>query len=86
LAKLRLGKVLLAQGKIDAALTEIQGVEGGALQGAFDELRGDILLARGDRDKARDAYTNALAAYGEVPDKAELVQLKLDDLAESTNP
>lgn len=86
LAKLRLGKVLLAQDKIDAALTEIQGVEGGALQGAFDELRGDILLARGDRDKARDAYTNALAAYGEVPDKAELVQLKLDDLAESTHP
>lgn len=83
LATLRLGKVLLAQGKLDEALKTVQGADAGAMQGAFDELRGDILLAQGDGAAARDAYTNALAAYGELPDKRELVQMKIDDLAES---
>jgi predicted negative regulator of RcsB-dependent stress response len=78
LARLRLARLELAQGKGDAALQTLNGGKGGAVS---DELRGDILLTQGKRDEARAAYNSALNAYGEVPDKRELVQMKLDDLA-----
>ncbi|MGM0593893.1 MAG: YfgM family protein [Pseudomonadota bacterium] len=83
LARLRLARVLLAQGQAEAALGEIDSVDGGPLQGAFDELRGDIQAALGDLNAARDAYTNAVAAFSEQPQRREVVQIKLDDLAES---
>jgi len=85
LARLRLSRVLLAQGKADDAMRELQLGEPGAYQAAYDEQRGDILLAQGKRSEARNAYTNALTGYSESPEKQELVKLKLDDLAESVN-
>jgi predicted negative regulator of RcsB-dependent stress response len=83
IARLRLSRVLQDQGKVDDALTQVQGVQAGSLQAEFDEQRGDLLVAQGKKSEARDAYINALAGYAEVPDKHELVQLKLDDIAES---
>lgn len=77
LARLRLARVELAQGKPDAALTTL----GSEKSAANDELRGDILLAQGKPDEARASYTRALEGYVETPDKHELVQMKLDDLA-----
>lgn len=82
-AQLRLSQVLLAQGKSDEALSALNATEAGSLQAAYDEQRGDILLAKGDREGARNAYTNALAGYGEMSEKQQLVQMKLNDLAES---
>jgi predicted negative regulator of RcsB-dependent stress response len=76
LARLRLARVELAQGKHDAALATLGSEEGGA----SDELRGDILLAQGKTNEARDAYAKALAGYADAIDKRELVQMKLDDL------
>lgn len=82
LAHLRLSKVLLAKGETDNALSQLEGLEAGSFAAAFDEQRGDILLLRGDREAARDAYTNALSGYSEMPEKREMVQMKLNDLAE----
>lgn len=82
LARLRLSKVLLDQGKADEALALVQGQqEAGSFRAAFAELTGDILLAKGERSKARAAYTDALANY-DLPAKQRLVQVKLDDLAD----
>ncbi|MCW8919606.1 MAG: tetratricopeptide repeat protein [Gammaproteobacteria bacterium] len=78
LARLRLARVELAQGKAEAALQTLNGGKGGA---ASDELRGDLLLTQGKPDEARAAYRSALDGYGNVADKRELVQMKLDDLA-----
>ena len=33
--------------------------------------------------EARQAYVAALAAYGDVPDKRQLLQMKIDDLADA---
>ncbi len=81
LARLRLARVELAQGNHDAALATLSG---GDTSASSDELRGDILLAQGKADAARDAYTRAVAGYSETPDKREMVQMKLDDLAVAT--
>jgi len=85
LARLRLAGVLHAQGKGDEALTLLATDASPSFRGSYAELRGDILLGQGKQDAARDAYSNALAAYSEAPEKHNLVQMKLDDLAESKN-
>ncbi len=82
LSRLNLSRVLLAQGKNDEALRQLMGGEAGSMQAAYDELRGDILLAQDKKSEARSAYVNALNGFSESAEKRELVQLKIDDLAE----
>lgn len=82
LARLNLSRVLLAQGNTDDALRQLLSGQAGSMQAAYDELLGDILLAQGKQAEARDAYTNALTGFRDSAEKKELVQLKLDDLAE----
>lgn len=76
LAQLRLGRVLLADGEPDRALTVISGVEASALSAEFDELRGDIYMAQGQRDQALAAYESAMQAATGNP----ILQMKLTEL------
>lgn len=76
LAQLRLGRVLLAEGQGEQALTVISGAEAGALAADFDELRGDIYLSQGQTDLALTAYEAALEAGNASP----VLQLKLNEL------
>lgn len=76
LAQLRLGRVLLAEGQGEQALTVISGAEPGALAAEFDELRGDIYLSQGQTDLALSAYEAAAAAGNVSP----VLQLKLNEL------
>ncbi len=80
LSRLRQARVLWAQGKPEDALKQLDG-EAGEYGHLFDELRGDIKLAQGDRDAARQAYEKALKAQADKPGTTELLQRKLDDLA-----
>lgn len=81
LARLHEARVLWAQNKPDEALGRLEG-ETGVYAVLFEELRGDIRLAKGDRAGARAAYEKALAAGGEAYAARELLQRKLDDLAD----
>lgn len=83
IARLRLGRLLLDMGKADEALALIAKSDNASFRAAYDELRGDILLAQGKRAEARNAYTNALAGYHDVPAKQNLLQMKIDDLADA---
>jgi predicted negative regulator of RcsB-dependent stress response len=58
-AQLRLARVLYAQQKYDQALAKLDSGES-ALSAGFEELRGDILLAQGNKDLAANAYQKAL--------------------------
>ncbi|HSW12155.1 MAG TPA: tetratricopeptide repeat protein [Solimonas sp.] len=82
LAKLRQARVLSAQNKPDEALKLLEGEAGDYAQ-LYDELRGDIKLAQGDRAAARQAYEKALKAAGDNAGNRELLQRKLDDLTEA---
>lgn len=79
LARLRLGRVLLANGEADRALSVISGVETSALSAELDELRGDIYLAQGDREQALAAYESAMTAASGNP----VLQMKLTELQDS---
>lgn len=77
-AALRLARILIDQGELDAAAAVIdKHGRGGSFAADFDALRGDIAAARGRSDEARDAYARAISAGAA---NAALLQLKLDNL------
>lgn len=82
LAQLRQARVLWAQDKPDDALKLLDG-KAGEYTALYAELRGDILLAKGDRPAAHQAYNQALEKAAET-DLAlrESLRRKLDDLTD----
>lgn len=83
LAALRKARVLWAQSKPDEALMLLAG-KPGAFEALYEELRGDIKLSQGDRAAALSAYEKALASAAEQAPNRELLQQKLDDLADDS--
>ncbi|MGH8446350.1 MAG: YfgM family protein [Solimonas sp.] len=81
-AQLRTARVQWQQGKLDDALKTLDG-DAGAFAPLYDELRGDIKLAQGDRAAARGAYEKAYSATPEDQPSRQLLQRKLDDLADA---
>ncbi|MFZ5556379.1 MAG: YfgM family protein [Pseudomonadota bacterium] len=80
-ARLRLARVLLAQQRHDEALAALGGTVTPSFQALFADLRGDVLLAQGKPDAAREAYQQALEkSAAESPFRA-LVELKRDAVA-----
>jgi predicted negative regulator of RcsB-dependent stress response len=80
-ARTRLARVLVEQGKHDEALALLDPATSGAFAPLVHELRGDALAAKGDGAAARREYDSALA--GTTPDGSldrEFVELKRDAL------
>lgn len=82
LTRLRLARVLAAQGSHDAALAELQSIEPStSFASEYAEVRGDILLAQGKTDDARGAYQAALESLtSPQQNRAALLQMKIDNL------
>ena len=78
-ARLRLVRVQWAQGDTAAALKTLDTVDAAGFAGEINELRGDILVAKGDRSGAHAAYQAAVKADGKTP--APLLEMKRDDVA-----
>jgi predicted negative regulator of RcsB-dependent stress response len=79
-ARLRLARVLWQQAKPDDALAQLTIPDDDAFAPLYQELRGDIQLARGDRDAARSAYEKALL-LGPAGSARDALQRKIDNLA-----
>jgi predicted negative regulator of RcsB-dependent stress response len=80
--QLRLARVVSAAGDGEQALKILDGVEGGTYAGAYALARGDILLAMGREEDAREAYAEARqrsAAGG--PQAASTLAQKLQTLS-----
>lgn len=59
-AQLRMARVLASAGDSEQALAVLEE-DGGSYQASYAAARGDILLAAGRNDEAREAYNQALA-------------------------
>lgn len=86
IARLRLARVQLAEGAHDAALATLAGAEEPSIEARVAELRGDVLLAKGDRAGALEAYGRARSAAesagaGDALVDTELLGIKIDQLA-----
>lgn len=79
IARLNLATVFSVQGKHAAALKLLE-VEQDKFKPGYLELKGDILVSMGRRDEAKIAYDEALQAYAMMGARAQLLQLKRNDL------
>lgn len=86
IARARLARVLVEQGKYDAALAQLDIATAGAFGAVFRDIRGDALAAKGDVAGARSEYDAALAAgNAESGIDRAFIELKRDALS-STAP
>ncbi len=81
-ARLRMGRLLLAEDNAQQALSLVEGVYTSGFTALYDELKGDIHVALGNTDQARTAYESAMNNAEDGVDTSEL-QMKLDDLGGS---
>lgn len=81
LATVRLARVYVSQQKLDEALALVSVENVGAFTAQYEEVKGDALLAQGNKDAARDAYSKALAETQRIEGNNPLLKMKLDDLA-----
>jgi predicted negative regulator of RcsB-dependent stress response len=84
LARMRLARVEIAQGKPDQALATLGAADPGAFAARYHEVRGDAYYAKGDRNGALKEYRAASGAP-ELGDAA-LLDLKIADLAADSPP
>ena len=74
--RLRLARVQRADGKPDLALATLAAAPPGTTSPAFADVRGDVLLDKGDKAGALAAWREALASKSAGVDR-ELLQLKI---------
>jgi predicted negative regulator of RcsB-dependent stress response len=83
-ARMRLARLEIAQGKPDQALATLNATDPGAFAARYHEVRGDAYYAKGDRKAALVEYRGA-AGNPELGDAA-LLDLKIADLAADAPP
>ncbi|WEM41751.1 tetratricopeptide repeat protein [Photobacterium sp. DA100] len=77
IAQTRLARIYAEQDAFEQALSELDKVTAESWQAKVAELRGDVLLQKGEIEAAREAYISA-QQLGSSP----ALQIKLDDLAQ----
>ncbi len=79
-ARLRKARLFLSQKKVAETKKLIEGIDEATFRGEYAEIRGDIAMAEGRIDDARNAYTEAVGHLDLSPQHLKWVQMKLDDL------
>ena len=79
-ARLRLARVQSALGKHDEALNLLKVDNPGEFAPRLADARGDVLLAKGDRDGALREYTAARASGNDGRIDIDMLDLKIRDL------
>ncbi len=79
-ARVRLARVQAAQGKYDDALATLKVDDAGEFAPRIADARGDVLLAKGDRDGALKEYLAARSSEDNGRLDFELLDLKIRDL------
>ncbi|WP_261815859.1 YfgM family protein [Vibrio gallicus] len=75
--EIRAVRVKAETGDVEGAISELAAIKAEGYEGRLAELKGDLLLRKGDSEGAYSAYTEAQQAK----DASQTLQLKLDDLA-----
>jgi predicted negative regulator of RcsB-dependent stress response len=82
IARLRLARVLHAEGKEDEALQLLNIAAADKFAAAYDELKGDIYVAKGDVEQARTHYDLALQSLEPTSRVRRYIEMKLDELGQ----
>lgn len=79
-ARIRLGRILLAEGKLDDAYNLVAGDPVAGFEFELFELKADILKKKGDIPGARTSYQKAISTANGVEKYLNVVRMKMDDL------
>jgi predicted negative regulator of RcsB-dependent stress response len=82
IARLRLAGVLLDEKNYAEALKWMERKPAESMSGLYADLKGDILVAQGNRAEARNAYQLALDKSERGSPYRATIQLKLDSLGD----
>jgi predicted negative regulator of RcsB-dependent stress response len=82
IAKIRLARTLISINKLDEANTLISSIKSSAYSSIVAELNGDLLLAKNEVAKAREAYDKALLSSG--GQNSQLLKMKRDDMGDGS--
>lgn len=77
-ARLRLARLLLADNKVEEAQAMVNSGMSDAYTSLANEIRGDIFVAKGEIEQAKEAYDQAMQAASGAG--VEYLQLKRNDL------
>ncbi|WP_061796488.1 YfgM family protein [Serratia ficaria] len=77
---LRLARVQLQEKKLDEALKTLDGVKGEGWTAMTQDVRGDVLLAKGDAKGAREAYSKGIESNASQALQV-LLRMKLNNLS-----
>ena len=80
IARMRLARVMSSQGKHDEALALLNVEDAGEFAPRLSDTRGDVLLAKGDRDGALREYLAARASPNDGRLDQDILDLKIRDL------
>lgn len=80
LINLRLARVQVQQKQADAAIKTLDSVKGEGWTAIVADLRGEALLSKGDKQGARDAWSQG-AASDASPELREMMKMKINNLS-----
>ena len=80
IVKLRLAYAQLAQKKYDEAIQSLAAVTDPAFKATADEARGDVYVAKNDRENAKKAYQSAWDTLVERKQERQILQIKLESV------
>src|SRR5690606_23235989 len=84
-ARLRLARVLIQQGKHEEAVDLLKPEKAGAFAARVREVRGDALYAKGELEGARAEYAAALAANADTTTDRTLLEMKLQQTSDAAS-
>ncbi len=79
-ATMRLARLNLSGDNADSAWALISTIDKTSTLASYHELKGDILLAQGKQDEAKNAYLQATALNPAGPGSNSFLDMKMDDL------
>jgi len=80
-AQLRLARLMIAQEKYDEANALLSAKHSAAFDALYEELKGDMFVAKGELEQARIAYDKAIVSSGTATSR--WLRLKRQDLGSS---
>lgn len=79
-ARLRLARIMAAQGKVDDALNMLNKTDIPGFASLYNEARGDFFAQQGKTGDATDSYRRALSGSDINPQQRQSIEMKLNDL------
>ena len=84
IAQQRLARLYLSQDNVEAAEALIKGIKAEGFSAAYNEIRGDINLAKKLPVQAKENYRIALASLVRGDQRYAIIKMKLDDLTQAS--